>query len=151
MDKNEILIRLSESKATKIGKEDFAQQSLPQKVFTAIWEAQGEVCNGGFSQYFVNSSAESASFVVEAFLTIGAHNTANICRQAIIAAFPDELPLAVEDIQSVAKHFSKEVLAKLDSLDQEFYSYPDEVTDLLFSYVSAHPQEFGDLPKPVEG
>jgi hypothetical protein len=121
---------------------------LPQKVFTAIWEVQGEVCNGGFSQYFINSSAESASFVVEAHLTIGARNTANVCSHAIIAAFPDGLPLAVEDIQSVAEHFPKEVLAKLDALDQEFYSYPDDMTDLLFSYVSAHPEEFGDLPKP---
>ena len=151
MNKNEILINLSESGATKFGKEDFARQSLPQRVFSAIWEVQGEVLNGGLSQYFCNSSAESASFAVEAFQTIGAHNTANVCNRAINAAFPDGLPLTVEEIQSIAEHFPKEVLAKLDALDQEFYSYPDDVTDLLFSYVSVHPEEFGDLPKPVEG
>jgi hypothetical protein len=150
MNQNQILIKLSESKATKIGKEDFAQQSLPQKIFTAIWEVQGEVLNGGFSQYFFNFSAESVSFVVEALLTIGANNTANVCSRAINAAFPDGLPPTEQEIQSAAEHFPKEVLAKLDPIDQEFFSYPDDVTGLLFNYVSAHPEEFGDLPKPVE-
>ena len=36
VNKNEILINLSESAATKIGKEEFDEQSLPRKVFTAI-------------------------------------------------------------------------------------------------------------------
>jgi len=40
------------------------------------------------------------------------------------------------------------VLEKLEPLDQEFYSYPHNLTDLLFAYVSAHPEEFGALPKP---
>ena len=36
----------------KIGKEEFAQQSLPQKVFSAIWEVESEVNNGGHSEEF---------------------------------------------------------------------------------------------------
>jgi Domain of unknown function (DUF4375) len=63
MNKNEILIDLSESEITRVGKEEFSEQSFPQKVFSAIWEVESEVNNGGFSQYFLNDSAESASFV----------------------------------------------------------------------------------------
>jgi hypothetical protein len=48
MKKNQLLIQLSESGMTKVGKEDFAQQPLPQKVFSAIWEVESEVNNGGF-------------------------------------------------------------------------------------------------------
>ncbi len=51
--KNHILIGLSESERTKFVKEDFASQSAPQKVFSALWEIESEVNNGGFSQYFV--------------------------------------------------------------------------------------------------
>jgi hypothetical protein len=42
------------------------------------------------------------------------------------------------------------VLERLEplDLDQEFYSYPHNLTDLLFAYLSAHPEEFGTLPKP---
>jgi uncharacterized protein DUF4375 len=74
MNKDEILIDLSESEMTKIGKEEFAQQSLPQKVFSAIWTVESQVNNGGFSQYFSNDSAQSASFVMDALEQIGAPN-----------------------------------------------------------------------------
>jgi hypothetical protein len=148
VDKNGILINLSESTATKFGKEEFEQQSFPQKVFTAIWWVESEVNNGGFSQYFLNESAESASFVSTALTTIGAPKTANICDRAIIAAFPGGLPKSVDAIQSIASSFSESTLSELESLDQEFLSYPHNLTDRLFAYVSAHPEEFGALPKP---
>ena len=148
VNKNEILISLSESVATKVGKEEFEQQSLPQRVFTAIWEVEAEVNNGGFSQYFLNDSAESTSFVVNALTTIGAPKTADICSRAIVIAFPGGLPQAVEAVRSSAAEFSEDVLAKLEPLDQEFLSYPHNLTDLLFAYVTAHPGEFGTLPKP---
>ncbi len=92
MNKNQILIALSESKKTACGKQEFALQSSPQKVFSAIWNLESEVNNGGFSQYFLNSSAESAPVVVQALETIGAAATAMICGRAIAAAFPGGLP-----------------------------------------------------------
>jgi len=148
VNKNEILINLSQSAATKIGKEEFEQQSLPQKVFTAIWEVESEINNGGFSQYSLNDSAESASFVASALITIGAPKTAEICRRAILTAFPDGLPKTVEDIRAVAADLSEDILEKLEPLDQEFFSYPHDLTNLLFAYVAAHPEEFGPQPKP---
>jgi hypothetical protein len=148
VNKNEILIDLSESATTKIGKEEFEQQTFPQKVFTAIWEVESEVNNGGFSQYFLNDSAESASFVVNALMALGAPKTAAICGRAILTAFPSGLPQTAEAIRSMAADFSEDVLAKLEPLDQEFFSYPHNLTDLLFAYVTERPEEFGTLPKP---
>ena len=148
MNKNSILIKLSESENTKFGKEDFDHQSLPQKVFSAIWDVESEVNNGGFGQYFSNSSADSASFVVEALETIRAPKTASICNRAIAVAFPAGLPQAPETIRSIAGDFTKAILDKLGPLDQEFIAYPHDLTDLLFAYVSEHPEEFGTLPKP---
>jgi Domain of unknown function (DUF4375) len=54
----------------------------------------------------------------------------------------------VEAIRLAAADFSDEVLEKLEPFDQEFFSYPHNLTELLFAYVSQHPQEFGDLPRP---
>src|SRR5207244_12671714 len=45
--------------------------------------------------------------------------------------------------------FPDEVLEKLEPLDQEFFSYPHDLTDLLFAYASEHPEEFGPLPNTV--
>jgi Domain of unknown function (DUF4375) len=146
MDKNGILISLSECNRTDFGKEDFAVQSIPQKVFSSIWALESEVNNGGFAQYFVNLSAESAHFVVEALDVIGAPKTAEICKRAIPAAFPEGLPATPEAISAAASEFSDEVLEQLEALDSEFFAYPHDLTDLLFAYVSAHPEEFGPVP-----
>jgi hypothetical protein len=148
MDKNHTLIQLSESKRTSFSKGDFLRQSLPQKVFSAIWAVQSEVCNGGFSQYFLNCSAETASFVVEALETIGASKTAVICQRAIASAFPGGLPTSPETISSGAANFSDETLGKLDAIDRDFFATSDNFTDLLFAYVSEHSEDFGTLPKP---
>jgi hypothetical protein len=146
MNKNGILISLSTSDKTKFGREKFALQSIPLRVFSAIWEVEAEVNNGGFSQYFLNDSAESATFVVEALNTINAPKTA-VCRRAIATAFPSGLPRTVEATQAAAADFSDETLEKLEALDQEFFSYPHSLTDLSFAYVCGHPEEFGALPE----
>ena len=148
MTKNQILIQLSESENTNYGKMDFIRQSLPQKVFSAIWDVEAEVNNGGFSQYFVNSSSETAPFVVEALRTVDAPDTAAICERAISAAFPGGLPKTTDGIRQLAAEFSDETLEHLNELDQEFFSYPHNLSDLLFNYVSVHPEEFGALPMP---
>jgi len=148
MNKNGILVALSESVNTRFGKEDFDLQCFPQKVFSAIWAVESEVNNGGFSQYFSNNSAESAAFVVQALETINAPRTASICNRAIVTAFPGGLPTTMRAIRSAATDFSEEIIAELEPLNQEFFSYPHNLTDLLFTYVRAHPEEFGILPKP---
>lgn len=145
MDKNAILIELSESDRTAHSKQDFSEQSIPQKVFSAVWAVEAEVNNGGFSQYFFNHSSETAGFVVEALETIGAPKTADICRRAIVAAFPDGLPQDFKQTRLATAEFSDETGRTLNALDNEFYQYPHDLTELLFSYVASHPQDFGDL------
>ena len=151
MDKNTILVALSESDRTKFGKEDFDKQSVPQKVFSSIWALESEVNNGGFSQYFGNYSSETAGFVTEALETIGAPTTADVCRRAIAVAFPNGLPSDPEMISAVASNFSGEIEDKLEVMDHEFFQYPHDLTQLLFIYVSKHPEEFGKLPVPEGG
>jgi hypothetical protein len=147
MKKSEILIDLSESKKTKYGKEDFALQSRPQRVFSAIWKVEGEVNNGGFSQYFANDAGESTSFIVEALEIVAAPKMAGICKRAIAAAFPTGLPRSPESIGEITDNFSDEILAELNGLDHEYFGCPEELTDLLFEFVSKHPEEFGILPE----
>jgi hypothetical protein len=140
MDKNQILIALSESDKTKFGKEDFSTQSIPQKVFSSIWALESDVNDGGFSTYFQNGNTETVVFVVEALNIIGAPQTAEICRRAIECAFPEGLPSTLS-----AENFSGKTLDQLSALDDLFYTYPHNLSELLFAYASAHPEEFGKL------
>ena len=133
---------------TDFGKKGFATQSTPQKVFSALWAVEGEVNNGGLSQYFLNGSCETAPFVAEALDIIGAPQTADICRRAIACAFPAGLPPTPEAIGAAASDLSEEVLTELSALDDEFFKYPHNLTNLLFVYVSKHPEDFGGVPRP---
>jgi len=58
-----------------------------------------------------------------------------------------QLPQSVEAIRLAAASFPDEVLAALEPIDNDFFSYPHNLTNLLFSYASQHPEEFGPLPK----
>ena len=148
-DQNCILIALSESERTSFGKTDFVRQSLPQKVFSAVWAAESEVNNGGFAQYFQNTSVETASFVVDALRMIGAPRTADICQRAIAAAFPDGMPEDPEAAASAVSHMPAATVDELDRLDAEFLAYPHSLTELLFAFVLAHPEEFGEVTGPA--
>lgn len=145
MDKNAFLIGLSESPRTSFGKVDFGEQSFPQKVFSAIWLLESEVNNGGFSQYFQNDSAETAAVIVEALTAIQAPQTADIFRRALAAAFPGGLPTDPTQITADAAEFSPEQEEQLNELDQEFYTYPHNLTHLLYAFVAQHPEEFGPV------
>ncbi len=51
MDKNALLIDLSESDRTMFGRVDFDQQPPEQQVFSAIWALESQVNNGEFAQF----------------------------------------------------------------------------------------------------
>jgi hypothetical protein len=59
------------------------------------------------------------------------------------------LPPTPEEISSAAADISDGALDKLGALDTEFCAYPHDLTELLFAYVYAHPEEFGTLPQSV--
>ena len=54
-----------------------------ERTFFATQILEQEVNNGGFSQFFYNSSGEIANEVVEAFTKIGALKTSKICKRAV--------------------------------------------------------------------
>ena len=56
-----------------------------------------------------------------------------------------------EAISSAAADFAGVTLDELAALDSEFFAYPHDLTDLLFAYVAAHPEEFGELPQAGSG
>lgn len=148
MDKNAFLIALSESKRTQLGRVDFAEQAEQQKVFSAIWGLEGQVNNGGFSQYFSSSDGEAAEFAPSALRTIGARACADLVERALRTVSASPLPTPQSARERVVDSATRTVRDRLEELTQEFFSYPDDLTGLLFAYVARHPDVFG--PVPVE-
>jgi hypothetical protein len=142
IDKNRFLIELSANSRTQFGRVDYQAQTAVQKVFSAIWGLEAEVNNGGFQQYFYNTTGEAAGDVVAALNTIGANKTAKIVGNAI-ALFPGGTPpIDWETRSKRLTEASQEVLARWEQLDREFFDYPNNLTNLLYDFVKAHPQEF---------
>ncbi|MFN8705974.1 MAG: DUF4375 domain-containing protein [Planctomyces sp.] len=144
MDKNTFLIDLSESERTDFGRVDFGCQNVAQKTFSAIWELESQVNNGGFDQYFRNSNSDMIAYAPESLEQIGARACAEIVRAAIatIAPLPTENDARIEALDA-ALEVDEELLEELDS---KFFSYPDNLTELLFVFVAKNADEFGEVP-----
>ena len=88
MDANAWLIDLSERSATRFFDAPFAQLTVPEQVFVAVWTLESDVNNGGFDQYYLNSSGDYAWFAPAALRAIGAEQTAAIAERANAAFGP---------------------------------------------------------------
>jgi len=145
VDKNAYLIELSEGDQTSFGRIDFREQSEEQQMFSAIWELESQVNNGGFAQYFGSADGHTANFAVAALKRIGASRCADIVARALRTAtsgvLPDEQTARVQIINDL----NQQAQEALESLDQEFFSYPDNLTELLFEFVRSKPQSFGAI------
>lgn len=131
MDKNRYLIELSSSTKTDFGRVDFAHQNHEQRVFSAIWELEGQVNGGGFSSYFENEEPDAVSFAPIALRAIGATKCADIVDRALQISTQD----SAGNIDNL-----------LQALDDEFLEYPDNLTDLLYEFVASHAETFGKIP-----
>lgn len=105
-------------------------------------ELENEVNNGGFFQFFDNSSGQFASEIVQAFINIGAEKTAEICRKAV-EAFGQELPVDWEERRSLLDQIADAAVADvLDACDTAFYSYEENLEALNAAYIRKHIEHF---------
>lgn len=144
MDKNGFLIDLSESERADFGRTEFAKQLEAQQVFSAVWELESQVNNGGFDQYFRNSDTDIIAFTPAALNTIGAKECAKIVEEAIKIISP--LPATQDKRYEALDALSEKQCESLEALDSKFFEHPDNLTDLLFTYVAKHPEAFGPVP-----
>ena len=147
MDKNSFLIELSESERTDFGRVDFPSQSEPQQVFSAIWELESQVNNGGFEQYFTNADPGVIAFTSSALLSVGALACADIFDEAVTIAFPEGIPSEEEARYQQIASLSEEDSARLGEFDEAFFERPDDLNDLLFAFVASQPEIFGPVPE----
>ena len=92
---------------------------------------EAEVNNGGFDQFFFNSSGDHTVEIIDFLESIGAVKTADIVRRAA-AKFPGGMPpkewakrqdLLVDDVSPDADAFQE--------LDQEFYASTEDLSELV--------------------
>ena len=141
IDKNLELISLSEKSTTRFWRVSFDELSFAERVFVCVWELEAEVNNGGFELYFLNYSGDNSHFVVQSLLSIGANKAAALVDKAIDTVGAELMAEPHDDRFAALRTLSSEVRQRLSELDYEFYTYPDDLTELLYEFVQQHRNE----------
>lgn len=116
--------------------------SEAERIFYITQTLEMEVNNGGFSQFFFNSSGNFSNELVGAFTTIGANATAAICQQAI-AAFGRDIPVDQDARQEMLDELeSDEIDEILEECDSAFYDYEDDLNELNYQFVLKNKASF---------
>ena len=142
-DTNDFVIAMIEHLANKTNYgEDMSVLSEAERIFYITQTLEMEVNNGGFSQFFYNSSGNFSNELVKAFTAIGANATAAICQKAV-AAFGRDIPVDRDERQEMLDELeSEEINEILEECDDAFYDYEDNLNELNYSFVVKNKESF---------
>ena len=109
----------------------------------AIEGMQREVNNGGWNQFFFNSSGALAYDLVPALQAVGSTKNLSIAERAV-KIFGKPASLGEEDR---AKHLDKITQdgekSPWDGLEDEFYQAPEDLEAMIIEFIARNPAEFG--------
>jgi hypothetical protein len=113
------------------------------EAFYATWLVESEVMNGGFHQYFWNSSSEFAEITASALTTIGDPVAAQIMTRALATA-NNELPITSQYMkQGTLQAFSESAKrSALSAFDAPFCKRAESFSALRIRYVRTNPKLF---------
>jgi hypothetical protein len=118
-------------------REGVASLSRVERDVMAVEALEREVNNGGYAQFFTNSSNEYAGEVVDALRRIGCPATAAITERAI-GALPAGTALTPESLERVLSTPDEAREKQLDACDQAYYATGEDIATRLFRHLLAH-------------
>ena len=117
-----------------------------QQAIYMIWSFEGEVNNGGYNQFYYNSSTQFYKYLPNALKYIGANKFADLTQQAN-DIFENENEKISKYQDGTIEGFSKSYNNNpLNDLDDKFYDlYQNEnLQQIQVNYIRTHKQEFID-------
>lgn len=109
-----------------------------QKDFYFNQNLEREINNGGFYQYFFNSSGDFAHETILSLKNIKADKTADILQKAI-NLFPNKtVPKDRDKRQDILEKIEEKAAPIWEELDQKFFNYEDDLNTLNMEYVEAN-------------
>ena len=105
-------------------------------VVLAVEALEREVNNGGYGQFFSNSSRQFAPTIVDSLLRIGCGRTAEITQKAV-----DALGLSTLSVDAIATAIAADDPnrdAKLERYDDAYYEAAEPIADRLFAFIKSN-------------
>lgn len=126
---------------------DLKKLSFEDNIYFLVNVLIAEVFNGGFDQYFHNSSADYYEETIQALKVLRAFESLKLLESAKLIVFgslyvPIDQGLRFDFI----KNITDEISIKLDELDRCFWKFPDQLDKKLHKFV-----EMNNLFKVYEG
>ena len=116
--------------------------SDPQKSFYFNQYLEKEINNGGFNQYFFNSSGNFAHQTINSLRQINAIKTADILQLAI-DQFPNStVPQDRLERQNILEEIEEKADEVWEQLDKRFLAYEDNLYDLNIEFIKQNRSSF---------
>lgn len=127
---------------TTIFYKDPHKLSEPEKNIVFIEMLEREVNNGGFDQFFDNSSGDHTQEIRNALKLIGSKRFLDIFEQAI-AVFPDgNAPKDWDKRHEVLEPILDDAWPVWEKLDKEFCKYEEDIYTLMIDYIKKNIKDF---------
>lgn len=124
--------------------ENINKLSNGQQAFWSTWVLEGEVNNGGFNQFYFNSSGQFFKMAEIGFKTIGAEKYAKLTTRANKIYAENKKRLGEYDDGTMESFSESYKNNPLNKLDDEFYDLADKenISELRIKYIREHKTEF---------
>jgi hypothetical protein len=124
--------------------ENVKKLSLGQQAFFSIWTLEAEVNNGGFNQFYFNSSGQYAKMAEIGFRRIGAQRFSELTARA--NKIYDDTKERLEEfndgtIESFSESYEDNPLNELDTEFYELYEH-EKIGELRIKYIRDNLAEF---------
>lgn len=135
-----LVVAIEEAIYQKAERKGGGSLSNEERIVLAVEALEREVNNGGYSQFFINSSAEYAPIVVDALRQIGCDATAEITDTAIASLGVDDL--SPESIDAAMADDDEARAQALSDCDGQYYDAGEDIAGRLFEFIRAHEDAF---------
>ena len=111
--------------------------TVEESLILAIEALEREVNNGGYLQFFENSSREYTATIVRALEAISCPQVAALTQRAIDSLEIDgEITEAA--VEAAIEAREDDISESLDALDSEYFQLSESIGDRLFEFIKAH-------------
>ncbi len=122
--------------------EDISVLTEGEKVVLFIENLEREVNNGGFDQFFFNSSGNYAHETLKALEQIGSIEIKTLLSKAMAVWPNNNVPKEQITRREQQLQLSESAQEKWNTLDEEFYHSQEYIAQLLINYIETHKKQF---------
>jgi hypothetical protein len=131
-----LVLAFEQAIGQKAGREGMQSLTDEERIVLAVEALEREVNNGGYDQFFVNSSREFVPIIVDALQQIGCTKTANITQRAIRALGISDL--SSDAIEAVICARDEKRGDKLSRCDDSYYKSTKPIAERLLAFIKAN-------------